>query len=67
MIKVLQTFFDGKTKRLYVAGLEIADDLSLAYAEKRGLVKRIEEEKPQTVVKEEEPKKKPVKRTTKKK
>ena len=59
MIKVLETFYDGEHHMLYLAGSEIADDPSLAYAEKRGLVKRIPE-------KEEEPKK-PVKKTATKK
>ena len=53
MIRVLANFYDGKT--LFLAGAEIADDLSLAFAEKRGLVVRIPE-------KEE----KPVKKTKKK-
>ena len=65
MLKVLQTFFDGKTHRLYIAGLEIADDPSLAYALTRGLVQKIEEEKPKTeVVTKVEPKKPAAKKTT---
>ena len=42
MIKVLQPFYDGNTFTLYETGMEIADDPSLAWAEQRGLVKRIE-------------------------
>lgn len=64
MLKVLQTFFDDSTHTLFVAGLEIADDPALAFAEKRGLVKKIEEEKPQTEVKEEKPKAAAKKKTT---
>ena len=65
MLKVLQTFFDGKTHRLYTAGLEIADDPSLAYALTRGLIQTIEEEKPKTEeVKKIEPKKPAAKKTT---
>lgn len=60
MLKVLETFYDGGNHMLYLAGSEIADDPSLAYAEKRGLVKRIDEEK-------KEPEKKPVKKTATKK
>lgn len=43
MIKVLQTFFDGGTHTLYLAGAEVADDPSIAYALKRGLAEKIEE------------------------
>ena len=60
MLKVLETFYDGGNHMLYLAGAEIADDPSLAYAEKRGLVKRIPEEKA-------EAEKKPVKKTATKK
>lgn len=60
MLKVLETFYDGGNHMLYLAGAEIADDPSLEYAEKRGLVKRIDEEK-------KEPEKKPVKKTATKK
>ncbi len=67
MIKVLQTFFDGSTHTLYTTGLEIADDPALAYAEKRGLIEKIKEEKPKTEeVKKAEPKKTAVKKTTNK-
>lgn len=59
MFKVLETFYDGTTHRLHLAGAEIADDPSLAYAEKRGLVKRMGEK--------EEPEKKPVRKTATKK
>ena len=58
MLKVLETFYDGGNHMLYLAGAEIADDPSLEYAEKRGLVKRIDEK---------EPEKKPVKKTATKK
>ena len=54
MIRVLANFYDGKT--LFLAGAEIADDPSLAFAEKRGLVERIPEKKEE----------KPVKKTKKK-
>lgn len=65
MLKVLQTFFDDSTHTLFVEGLEIADDPRLAFAEKRGLVKKIEEEKPKTEeVKEEKPKPVTKKKTT---
>ena len=67
MYKVLQTFYDGGTHSLYVAGLEIADDPALAYAEKRGLIEKIKEEKPKTEVKKEEPKKAAAKKPTTKK
>ena len=43
MIKVLQPFYDGNTFTLYDAGMEIADDPSLAWAEKRGLVKIVKD------------------------
>jgi len=65
MFKVLQTFFDGDSHTLFMAGSEIADDPRLAYAEKRGLVKKIEEEKPKTEeIKKAEPKKTAAKKTT---
>ena len=66
MLKVLHTFFDGKNHTLYITGLEIADDPALAYAEKRGLVERIKEDRPQTEEKKE-PKKTAVRKTTTKK
>ena len=65
MLKVLQTFFDGDSHQLFIAGLEIADDPALAYAEKRGLVRKIEEEKPETEVKKTEPQKTVKKATNK--
>ena len=65
MLKVLHTFFDGNSHALYIAGIEIADDSRLTFAEKRGLVKRIEEEMPQTEEKSQ-PKKTAVKKATKK-
>lgn len=58
MIRVLETFFDGNSHTLYVAGMEITDDPSLRYAEKRGLTKRIEEDEPKKPVKKTTPKKK---------
>lgn len=58
MFKVLETFFDGKN--LHLAGAEIAEDPSLAFAEERGLVKRMK-------AKAEEEEKKPVKKTATKK
>ena len=64
MLKVLQTFFDGNTHTLYIVGSEITDDPSLAFAEKRGLVKKIEEDRPKTEEKKTEPKKSAVKNTT---
>ena len=65
MLKVLHTFFDDSTHTLFVEGLEIADNPALAFAEKRGLVARIEEEKPKTEeVKKEEPKKTVTKKKT---
>lgn len=69
MYKVIQPFYDGKTFRFYEAGLEIADDPALAFAEKRGLIKKIEEEKPkaQTKEKKETEKKTPQKKETNKK
>ena len=68
MFKVIQPFFDGKTHCFYSAGLEIADDPALAFAEARGLIVRMEEEKPQTEVKEEKAvKKTPAKKKTTKK
>ncbi len=67
MIKVLQTFFDGATHTLYTAGLEIADDPALAYAEKRGLIEKIKEEKPKAEeAKKAEPKKPAAKKATNK-
>lgn len=65
MLKVVAPFFDGNTKNFYDVGLEIADDPALAWAEKRGLVKKIEEEKPKAEAKTEA--KKPAKKTTAKK
>ena len=64
MIRVLQPFFDGETHQFYYAGLETADDPRLKWAEARGLIERIEEEKPKT---EEVKKKEPVKKTPPKK
>ena len=64
MIRVLQSFFDGETHQLYTPGLEIADDPRLKWAETRGLIERIEEEKPKT---EEVKKKEPVTKTPAKK
>lgn len=42
-MKVLQSFYDGKSFTLYVAGTEIADDPALAWAEARGFVKKKKE------------------------
>lgn len=56
-MKVIQPFFDGTSHRFFDVGMEIAEDPSLAYAEKRGLIVRIQEKK-------EEPVKKTVKKTT---
>lgn len=57
MLKVLETFYDGNLHTLFLAGTEIADDPSLLYAEKRGLVVRVK-------AKEEEAEKKPVTKKT---
>lgn len=65
MIKVLQTFYDGGTHTLYLAGAEIADDPAIAYALKRGLAEKIEEKPAE--VKKEEPKKTAAKKPTTKK
>ena len=62
MYKVLQPFFDGATYKSYYPGLEIADDPALAWAESRGLIKKIEEKKPEA--KAEEKKKAPAKKAT---
>ena len=66
MFKVIQPFFDGSSNSFYHEGLEIADDPRLAWAEKRGLVRKIEEEKPKAEAKKTETKKQPAKKTTKK-
>ena len=66
MMKVIAPFFDGNTKNFYDVGLEIADDPALTWAEKRGLVTKIEEEKPKAEVAKTEAKK-PAKKTTTKK
>lgn len=69
MIKVLQTFYDGATFTSYIAGMEIADDPALAWAEVRGLVKTIKPEAKVAEKKEEKPapaKKATAKKTTKK-
>lgn len=66
MMKVIAPFFDGNSKNFYDVGLEIADDPALAWAEKRGLVKKIEEEKPKAEATKTEAKK-PAKKTTTKK
>jgi len=62
MYKVLQPFFDGATYKSYFAGLEIADDPALAWAESRGLIEKIEEKKPEA--KAVEKKKAPAKKAT---
>ena len=67
MLKVITPFFDGNTKNFYDVGLEIADDPALAWAEKRGLVKKIEEEKPKAEAKKTEAKKPAKKPATTKK
>ena len=69
MLRVVQPFYDGTSHRFFNAGLEIADDPALAYAEARGLIKKIEEEKPKAEVKEkkETVKKTPAKKATSKK
>ena len=53
-MKVLQSFYDGATFTFYIAGTEIADDPSLNWAEKRGLVKK-EKEAAEKEVKEKKP------------
>lgn len=53
-MKVLQSFYDGATFTMYIAGTEIADDPSLAWAEKRGLVKS-KKEAAEKEVKEKKP------------
>ena len=53
MIKVLQPFYNGNT--FYNAGLEIADDPALEWAEARGLVEKIKDTAPA----EKKPTKKP--------
>ena len=59
MYRVLQPFVVGN--KLYYPGLEIADDPALAWAEARGLVSEIKDNKPETKVVEK--KKAPAKKT----
>lgn len=65
MMKVLQPFYDGVTFKTYTAGMEIADDPALAWAEARGLVKTIKPEAKVAEKKEEKPA--PAKKATAKK